>query len=271
MKKFIHHFLERYPNEGGKNWNEKEYKGLADRFLLYSTSVKSMELTTRVMRLLRNMVCHNVWETINSDKSEAACAKLMGFLVEMLSRVQTWDGSEFKIEILRIINFFLDEDAEFRLHKVIQLIKEQRNQSFKDGILNEEKVYDTKLWCISDNNIVRLEYLLVHLMLTVYKSNTELYSLCFRTRQRIMEVERNSLMARRYATIFELSLESARIVELLNEARHIFRLVLVPGGLRKLQIKNQYILAMPIWDADGPCVIKMMLDITEAMKSPASR
>jgi len=126
------------------------------------------------------------------------------------------------------------------------------------------------MWCVSDSTIICLEEVLLHLMVKLYKSNTKLYMLCFRTRQKIMEVERNSLMARRYATIFELTQESVKTVELLNEARHAFTLVLVPGGLRKLQTHDQYILAVPIWDIDGPCIIKMMMEITEAMKRPAS-
>lgn len=75
-------------------------------------------------------------------------------------------------------------------------------------------------------------------------------------------------MARRYATIFELTPDSVRTVELLNEARYIFNLVLGPGGLREIQLQNQYMLVMPIWDFGGPCLIKMLIDITEVMKRP---
>jgi hypothetical protein len=76
-------------------------------------------------------------------------------------------------------------------------------------------------------------------------------------------------MARRYATIFQLTSDSVEMVELLNEARHILNLVMIPGGLRKIELRNQHFIPMPIWDIDGPCVIKIIISITEAMKHPA--
>jgi|JI6StandDraft_1071083.scaffolds.fasta_scaffold02902_20 hypothetical protein len=79
---------------------------------MYSTGLKYMEFTTRVMKLLRNMVSHKSWEAINNDeRNEVSQERLISQLVEMLSRVRTWDGSAFKVEVLRIINCFLDQDA----------------------------------------------------------------------------------------------------------------------------------------------------------------
>lgn len=63
------------------------------------------------MRLLRNMVCHGNWEIALDDVNQLNQERLISQLVEMLGRVNTWDGSSFKEEILRIINYFLDQDA----------------------------------------------------------------------------------------------------------------------------------------------------------------
>jgi hypothetical protein len=78
-------------------------------------------------------------------------------------------------------------------------------------------------------------------------------------------------MARRHATIFELTSDSVGIVELLNEARHMLNLMMIPGGLCKIELRNQHVLMIPIWDIDGPCIIKTLISITEAMKYPTTK
>jgi len=55
--------------------------------------------------------------------------------VEILRKTLIEDSSTF--EILRIINYFLDEDAEWRLQRVIGLVGDQRSGTFKEGTLGE--------------------------------------------------------------------------------------------------------------------------------------
>jgi hypothetical protein len=69
------------------------------------------------------MVYNGVWD-VDTEHLELVHERLISQLVQMLGQVQTWYGCNFKIEVLKIINFFLDEDANLRLKKILDLVKQ---------------------------------------------------------------------------------------------------------------------------------------------------
>lgn len=121
---------------------------------------------------------------------------------------------------------------------------------------------------MSDELVYRLDQVLLRLMSVSIKKDLELYLLSLKIKQKITEVERNSHVSFLHMHIFLFSRESLKIIKLLRKIRQALDIFVDEGDLQNIELGTQYLLFLPIWNASGPCLIKLILDIIESMKEP---